>query len=100
MPKPIKPLGDAWPWPAASDDRESWHETNEERWWYALEVLPPIYFEGGFFMGEPAIHDRRGVPVHAAFVKMAGRYFVREIPTDKHAEALKELRESLAGGGP
>lgn len=93
---PIVQLGSAWPWPVVSDFRDRWHESTQEHHEYGLGVLPPIYFPGGFFVSEAATHDRRGVPVYAAWVEIGGRYFVREIPRDKHAEALAELRAELA----
>lgn len=34
-----------------------WQATTAERYWYALEVLPPAYMgHGGFLVGEPADH--------------------------------------------
>jgi hypothetical protein len=92
----IIPLGEAWPWPLVSDayraGSSDWFETTEERADDALGAVPPIYFRGGFFMGEPAAHDDRGKTVYAAFVKIGARYFCREVAVDLIAPALDELR--------
>ena len=90
-----------WPYPAVSEayraGQDEWTEIDEEQMYYFLEVLPPRYFTGGFFVGEPAAHDSRGVPVHAAVVKARGRYFMRECPIDTPsiAKALRELMAAL-----
>lgn len=92
-------LGDAWPWPRISDARRAgeatWFETTEERSMEALEAVPPRYFRGGFCMGEPAAHDERGVPIYAAFIKLAGRHFVREVAFDQIPAAVAELTATL-----
>lgn len=99
----IRNIGDGWPWPTVSEDRHAggaaWFESNREHYWYGLNVLPPIYFPGGFFVSEPCCHDERDVPSYAAWVQIgeegSARYFVREIPKDGWAKALAELREAL-----
>lgn len=95
----IEDLGAAWPWPRVSEARRAgeptWFETTEERWWHLLEVLPPVYFAGGFCMGEPADSDARGVAVHAAVLRIRGRFFVRELPLDRCAEEARRLRDHL-----
>ena len=98
-------LGAAWPWPRASywrpeAERETWFESTEEHHDEQLNVLPPIYFRGGFFVSEPSCDDSRGVTVFAAWVRIesAGRvrYFVREVPRDMIEHALAELSAALA----
>ena len=91
----IENLGEAWPFPRASDGSRWWESTEAHRE-YGLNVLPPIYFPGGFFVSEPSDHDARGVPIYQAWVRMGGRVFTRAIPEDGHAAALAELREALA----
>lgn len=95
-------LGDAWPWPRVSDARRAgastWFRTTERRADEALEVVPPIFIRGGllcFFMGEPAAHDDRGVAVHAAFIRYAGAYYVREVALDQIDAARAELADAL-----
>jgi hypothetical protein len=103
----IVQLGNAFPFPAANwrqRDRDvpTWFESTQEHYWDGLEVLPPRYFRGGFFVGEASDGDERGVTVYAGWVMLGdertgpARYFVREFPEDKVAEALAELREALA----
>lgn len=100
--RPIAYLGDAWPWPRVANARRAgaptWFQTTEERADDARDALPPIFIAGGgFFMGEPAAHDDRGVPVYAAFIKIAGRYFVREVARDQIQPAIAVLRAALDG---
>ena len=87
----IKNIGAAWPWPEVSDARKrgdtSWFESTEDRHDYSLGVLPPIYFPGGFFMGEAADADERDVAIFSAWVCANGRYFVREIPRDNRVSS-------------
>lgn len=96
----VVPLGTAWPFPAVTEDRwaggSAWFETTEQHLMDALCALPPVYFPGGFFMGEPAAHDERGVTIYSAWVRIGERCFVREFPQDRHAAALAELRAALA----
>lgn len=76
-----------------------WTEVSEDVYQSSLDVLPPIYFPGGFFVGEAANSDERGVPTYHAFVKRGGRFFLRECAVDKHAEALAELADELRREG-
>jgi hypothetical protein len=41
-----------------------WQSITEADADYCLEVLPPIYFRGGFAVSEPVIHDESGRPVY------------------------------------
>ena len=41
-----------------------WRKITQEDADYCLEVLPPIYFRGGFAVSEPVIHDDKGRPVY------------------------------------
>lgn len=74
-----------------------WIEIDVERADYYLNVLPPIDFPGGFFVGEPATHDDRGVPVHTAVVQRGARYFERDCAIDRASSgrAVKELDDAL-----
>jgi len=42
----------------------SWHKITQADADYCLEVLPPIYFSGGFAVSEPVMHDERGRPIY------------------------------------
>lgn len=96
-----------WPYPAVTDARRTddpngtttWVEIDQERADYFLDVLPPIYFRGGFFVGEPASHDERGVAVHAAVVQHQERFFMREVPLDAGESNAQALRAFLRNGG-
>lgn len=94
-----------WPWPLVSDIRRrnetAWVEVDEDAAYQMLTAVPPLYFKGGFFMGEPAthvLHPRTAdmVPVYAAVVKINDRHFVREVPQTTVAAAVADLREALA----
>jgi hypothetical protein len=41
-----------------------WRRITEADFWYCLEVLPPIYFRGGFAVSEPVIHEQGDRPVY------------------------------------
>lgn len=94
-------LRGASPYPAVTDARKAgartWFEITEEQSMEFLEAVPPIYFSGGFFVGEAAAHDARGVAVHAAIVSRNGRHFMREIATDRQSveAALLDLTAAL-----
>ena len=74
---------------------QAWLEVTEEDRMNALEALPPVYFPGGFCMGEPAAHDERDMPIFTAYVKVRGRCFCRDLAIDKAEAAARELRDSL-----
>lgn len=93
-----------WPWPLVSDLRRAgqtaWVEVDEDAAYQMLTAVPPLYFRGGFFMGEAAthiLHPRTSdmIPVYAAVVKIDERHFVREVPTTTVQSAVQELREAL-----
>lgn len=99
-------VGAEWPFPLVTELRQrgerAWVEVTAETWWHFLEVLPPIYFPGGFWVSEDADHDNDGCPINAALVKIGdadepgSRYFIRELRRNKataaaEAEALREL---------
>jgi hypothetical protein len=48
----------------------TWIESTEERYWYALECLPPAYRAGGgFLLGEAYDHNAIGEPRYRAYVE-------------------------------
>lgn len=73
----------------------TWFETTERLWWHFLEVLPPIYFHGGFFVSEPADHTPAGIPIYSALVQRGSRYFIRELPANATDAAMDELNYAL-----
>ena len=90
-----------WPFPLVTGLRHAgsrdWVEIDQAQSDDMLCALPPIYFKGGFFMGEAAAHveiDGRVVPVYAAVAEVAGRHFVREFPrtTSECFGAMADLR--------
>lgn len=58
----------------------------EEHYWYALEVLPPIYGRGCFAMGEAADHTPTGETVYYCF-RAKGNQFTAFYGTLPEAEA-------------
>ena len=92
-----KHAGGSWPFPDASKDRETWWEISEDVQDQLLNAVPPIYCRGGFFVGEPADHDERGVAMHTAVVQVQGRWYANEhaIDAPTHEAALVGLRRAL-----
>lgn len=81
--------------PARVHSTKGWVETDSEGYYYALGALPPVYFDGGFYMGEPYDHDRNGIPIYYAFAEWQDRYFIRLLPEGKGPDAVKALKELL-----
>jgi uncharacterized protein DUF1419 len=83
-------------WMAAKAARQNtpvtWVETTEEIYNYMLEVLPPAYMRGDYFMvGEPADHcAATGRARYEAFGVTAGRYVQSSRPM-----TIKEFKEFL-----
>ena len=46
-----------------------WQEVSEARYMEMLEILPPIFYAGGFFMQEPLHAD-----LHDFFIKVGGKF--------------------------
>lgn len=65
---------------------------------HMLEALPPVYFPGGFCMGEPADHTAQYIPVYAAVVKAGGHYYARELPINIAAAEGAALRDAISTG--
>jgi len=93
----MKDLRTVWPFDKLRHPCAEWAEIAEEHYWHALEVLPPLYFRGGFAIGEAANHTADDVPVHCCIVTVRGRYFARELPMDIAAREAEALRASLPG---
>lgn len=86
----------AWPFDLGKKHPDAWIEMSEEHATYSLEVLPPIYFRGGFAVSEPAWHNEHDEPVYWCVVKAGSKHYgrhltVREAPAA--ALALKAVAE-------
>lgn len=66
-----------WPFPIMDANPDAFVEISEETYWYCLEVLPPLYFPGGFAVSEAQRHTAEGAPVYACIFPAGGRYFAR-----------------------
>lgn len=103
-------LGKQWPYPAVTEARRAgrgdWFKISAERADELLNVLPPIYFKGGFFVSEPASHEVRKVPgsqtrfvhmpVYSAVCKVGESHYLREVAADRIGEAREELLKAVA----
>lgn len=54
-----------------------WRAITEDDADYCLEVLPPIYFRGGFAVSEPVIHDGHNRPVYLCVKREGGKFFAK-----------------------
>lgn len=91
--KIINSLG-IWPCPALGEDftagLNQWREVDEATHDYFRAVLPPIYFNGGFFVSEPCRHIG-DEPTYNAVATVGGRYFMRELPESHGPDAVDLL---------
>lgn len=49
-------------------------EITEKKYWYFLEVLPPIYTPKGFLVSEPLTHNEKGA-LHYHIYQQGDKYF-------------------------
>jgi len=49
-----------YPWTAAKDNPGAWCSITETYYWELLNVLPPLYFPGGFAVSEPIRDSDQG----------------------------------------
>lgn len=95
---PLEPGEERWPFPAANDPA-TWVEITADQAEHFLGVLPPKdYRNGGFFIGEASTSDHRGVTVYSRVERVAGRWWVRDLPRDKADEARERLADLLGVG--
>ena len=95
----IEPAREEWAYGQMDENftnkRDVWVEVSEGFYWQALEVLPPIKFNGRRFMvGEPWLHNEKGA-VHAGFVQIGERYFARNCNVVDFVRLVSELHASL-----
>jgi hypothetical protein len=75
-----------------------WVEITEDRFSYALNVLPPIYVGVAFMMGEPyADTDDGRDTLYFGFVHIDGRFFMRLAPRKQFASMVGELIKFVEG---
>lgn len=95
----ILPATKEWAYPEIQADFEAglniWREVSEDFREQALNVLPPIYGQGGFMVSEPYTHTSRG-GVYAAFAGIGGRYFARYLHRIDLNSGIAELRKIVA----
>ena len=95
-----------WPFPAVTDarkeGRDEWVEIDEAHRDEFMNVPPPIYLRPplcGFMVSEAAAHAPDGEPIYAAVISVGisvgKRYFMRELPKSKLADAVRDLRAAL-----
>lgn len=75
--------------------RNVWVEVSPEFAQQALEVLPPIYQQGGFLVSEASCHNAEGHAVYAGFAQIGGRHFSRELTVKDFEPAVQQLRDTL-----
>ena len=64
-----------------------WQEVSEARYMEMLEILPPIFYAGGFFMQEPLHAD-----LHDFFIEKSDKFYTAVFSEKATA---KEIKESL-----
>lgn len=83
-------------WIAAKAEQQRtpirWVQTDERSYQYMLEVLPPIDWDGEYFLvGEPHDHEAdTGRPRYAAFGRFGGRYVTASRPITR--QELRAVR--------
>lgn len=89
-----------WPFPRAGQIRAQcatiWLEISEEHADQLRDVVPPVWVDSGFMVGEAASHTVEGHAVLSAVAKVRGRYFLHECTRGEYAGRLVELRRALA----
>ncbi len=89
---------DGWPYPDVHDDakagRDVWREISHERADEFLDVLPPIYFPGGFAVSEES-DFWNGEPTYGVVTRCGRRYFMRELGRSRFVVEVLRLRQAL-----
>lgn len=57
--------------------RDEWHRITQDDADYCLEVLPPIYFRGGFAVSEPVMHNDEGEAIYLCVREERGKFSAR-----------------------
>jgi hypothetical protein len=85
---------EGWVWDRAKHS-PFWVRVKPEEADYCLNVLPPIYFAGGFAVSEPIRDDDFGRPVYLAVVNAGGKVWARELARIDMAAEAAALRDAL-----
>jgi len=94
--KVVETTAEQWTPTAVDENPGAWVRTSEKNWWYFLEVLPPIYFAGGFACSEAASSDPvTGEPTYLCLVSFqkTGRYYARELTIRQAPIETRRLRD-------
>ena len=95
-PKIVPNLEGTWPHDVAKEHPDAWIGLTDEQAHYALEVLPPIYFRGGFAVSEAAYHTASGEPAYWCVVKAGDRFYGRDLPISQAPAEAATLRQAVA----
>ena len=87
-----------WPCEAINAAPHLWHEISEEHYWYFLEVLPPIYFPGGFAVSEANRADEQGRETYTCVSTVGQRHFARDMAIPDAVRETQILRDVLGFG--
>ena len=71
-----------------------WQEVSEARYMEMLEILPPIFYAGGFFMQEALNAD-----LHDFFIKVGGKFYTSVLSINSTPQQIKESLEAFLKGG-
>lgn len=75
---------------------QPWVEVSAQHADDLLGAVPPLYFAGGFAVGEAADSDpETGAARYFAVCKAGDKYWGRHVPRATMADAARELRERL-----
>ncbi|MHC5610545.1 MAG: hypothetical protein ACYTXA_05885 [Nostoc sp.] len=84
-----------WPTPTVTEDFKKndcqWREITEEAYTWFLECVPPIGFNGSYFVNsEPHTYNQAGEVVYLAFKEVDGKFYARLATLKQY----KQLRDS------
>ena len=79
-------------WEAAKAHPRTWCRITEAEADEALNVLPPIYFDGGFAVSEPIRHTAADEPVFLGVVQRSGIYYCAEGTVAELSREARKLR--------
>ena len=75
---------------------DEWVEISKEHMWEHLEVLPPIYYHGGFAVSEPWTHQGpNGAPTYLCVSTVGKRHFATHATIPQAEQMTRELRVEL-----
>jgi uncharacterized protein DUF1419 len=90
-----------WPFDVMAENPDTWVRITPEDYDYMLNVLPPIYFSGGFAVSEAYDDDpETGEPRYATVVQAGFKFYVRHLPKSRMAAEATALRDFLVPPAP